>query len=259
MKRVFLMCCLWVVVPATAQEPASQASVGGVFAPAQEKLETILTSEPYSHQQTDQRWLPNEPAQPAKESDLSWLQGLLDWLSKLGKWSQALGVMGKALALLFLALLVWWIVKYRQTWLSWFQSLSLPVKSHAQLSSYALPDEDIWQQLPPKDKLLRELRELLDKGEWLPALSMLYRATLRELVLEHQLPIDKHQTEDECVWLLQTAQHASAKEQHFFAELVALWRASAYGRRVPKDVQVGDYASMYRLVNAWTAIYGGRL
>lgn len=256
--RTWLLAFLLVVsVPAIAQGAADavpNTSAAQHASRAQSKLDDILMSDVYSHRSTITE-------QPTKEesAELSWLQRLLEWLAQLGQWSQALGVLGKTLALALLVAMAWWVVKHRQTWLAWFGQLSLPKLSHsADIQAQPAPQEKPWHSLPPKDQLLTHLRALLEQGNWLVVLALLYQGTLRELGQSHQLPIDKHQTEDECVWLLQTAKSASAKEQAYFAELVALWRASAYGKRIPDGIMSKDYTVIYRLMNAWGAIYGER-
>lgn len=224
----------------------------------QDKLDEILMSEAYSHQSTQTHWVQNQPKE-LKQEDLSWLQDLLEWLAKIGQWSQALGTLGKLLAIAFLLVLGWWIFKNRHIWVVWFAQLSLPqTMNTTQIDSGYLPQENLWQNLPPKEQLLEHLKLILQQGKWLLALAMLYQGTLREFGQSHQLPIGKHQTEDECVWLLKKAKDASPKEQAYFTELVALWRASAYGQRLPDGVALGDYSVIYRLMNAWGAIYGGR-
>lgn len=167
-------------------------------------------------------------------------------------------MVGKGLAVLFLLFLVWWAYRTRQTWLLWFGRLTTArIVSTAEITPQTLPQVPLWQDLPPKDKLASAINVCLAKHEWLSAVSLLYQGTLRELGVVHELPIGKHQTEEECVWLLCHAKHAHPKEMAYFDELVAMWRASAYGRRVPVGVEKGDYASIVKLLNTWQTIYGG--
>lgn len=232
--------------------PSAQATT-----PAQThaKLDQILTDSEYSDSTEYKKWERLTPENPSTSKAPEWLDSLLSWLESL---SGLLGVAGKAVAVLFLAWLLWWAYRTRETWLAWFErSAFFDHKKVAEVDTYTHIETPLWQGLPPKHQLVHAIKAQLAKHEWLSALSLLYQGTLREFGTWHHLPIAKHHTEEECVWLLGRAKHTHPKEMAYFNELVAMWRASAYGRRVPVGIEQGDYASIMRLLDAWQAIYGG--
>lgn len=222
---------------------------------SQQALDALLVSPEYSYSTTTKQWVSNHPAKDSP-ADLSWLQQLFDFLNQLGELSQPLGVLGKVIAIAFLMVMVLLLIKYKALWLPWLSRWSLPKKT-AQATVYQDGQtlSQVWHNLPAKETLVNHLMLKLQQGQWLEVLAMLYQATLREFDITHQLPIDKHQTEDECMWLLSQAKHQHPNEQVFFDTLVALWRACAYGQRLPDGVAVGDYSLLTKLIHTWGVIY----
>lgn len=250
----------------TANQTAGQTPSPPTFSPEQSstQLDDILTSDTYSNKSIRSEWVLKEPKE-TKERDLSWLGRLLETLAEWGEaLSGVVGVFGKTVALIGLALFAYWLYRTRETWLSWLGKLNYGKANPT--AKIALSHKSVrpWDKdLPPKHELMAFLSELLYRHQWLMALSVLYQATLRELGTQHRLPIDKHQTEDECLWLLQRCQDAGDKEQRYFKELVGLWRASAYGKRLPVGVSNQDYSQIRALMQAWQLLYlkgndGGR-
>ncbi len=228
-----------------AQKPTPQNSA--------QQLDKILTSEDYSNKIIKKEWVPNEPLQNTPDSDWSWLGRILEKLAELGG---VLGVVAKALALLFLVAMVYWLYVTRHVWLGWFEKMNVVKQDRSVKITPSSRSVKAWDKdLPPKQELMAFLNALLHRHQWLQALSVLYQATLRELGIQHHLPIDKHQTEDECLWLLARAQDASDKERWYFKELVGLWRASAYGKKLPKGVSNQDYSQIRALMQAWQLLY----
>lgn len=257
MKKWLPMLVLFGVNCAFANAPSAAQSVEQT----QQALDELLMSSEYSHINTTKQWVSDNPVAKEDTADLSWLQQLLDFLYQLGELSQPLGVLGKVLAIVFLLAMVLLLIKYKELWLPWLTRYALP-KTTAQANVYQgnqTPNQS-WHELPAKEHLLQHLTLKLQQGQWLEVLAMLYQATLREFDVTHQLAIDKHQTEDECVWLLRQAKNQHPNEQAYFDTLVALWRACAYGRHLPDGVAVGDYSLLMGLVDKWGVIYlsGGR-
>lgn len=229
-----------------------------------QELSGIITSESYSQTTTQSRWERNKPKQSKEPSKFGewlgkWFEKIFGDVNMTGV-SQGMGVIGKGMALLFLLGLAWWLHKTRQTWLVWLQSFKRPNLSKNSPVAPApvwRPDEMTWTDLPEGSKLVAFLKSLLSQGLWLPALSALYRGTLREMGVRHHLPIDRHQTEDECAWLLAQSE-AGSHEREYFERLIKLWRASAYGQKIPQGVTKGDYGDILELIELWAKLYGQR-
>ncbi len=229
-----------------------------------QELDSIVTSEDYSQTTTNTHWQKNKTAQYYEESDSNqslgkWLESLFGDVNMMAI-SQGLGLIGKSLAILFLLGLLWWLYKTRATWMPWFATFSS--SRHAKTPIVSTPiwqaEEGVWTDLPEAAKLAEFLKSLLAQGLWLPALSALYRGTLKEMGVRHQLPIDRHQTEEECAWLLHQSQ-AGTSERAYFEALITLWRASAYGQKTPQGVAEGDYGDILALIEMWTKLYGQRV
>lgn len=240
--------------PADAKNPSENVK---------QELDDIVTSDTYSQTTTISSWQKNKSNENQEQNRFS--QWLSEWLERIfgdvdmTGVSQGLGVIGKGVALLFLLGLGWWLYKTRQTWMAWFAALSSPTRAKDAITPTPIwqAEEGVWENLPQSAKLEAFLKSLLGQGLWLPALSALYRGTLKEVSMRHHLPIDHHQTEDECVWLLRQSS-AGSSEREFFERLVHLWRASAYGQKIPPSVTRGDYGDILELIEMWAKLYGSR-
>lgn len=219
-------------------------------------LNELITSDEYSTTHHDVSWeRKHEPKayfDDGKDVDLAWLEKLIRGVFGA---SEAVGVLGKTIAILFLVLLAWWLYRTREIWMSWANKLSLPNQQAPKLSHIPHITHDVWADLPQAEELVAYVYALLKKGEYLLALSVLYRGTLRELNAHHALAIDKHQTEDECVWLLSQS-NASPQESTYFRQLVALWRACAYGQKFASRLADGDGQEVHQLTQSWHILYG---
>lgn len=224
------------------------------------ELEQIVMADDYSKVETVSHWERNSVPEERQPSAFEkWLE---KWLGDafgevdLNGVSQGVGLLGKTIALLFLALLVWWLYRTKEVWLSWFSAFKPPTRPHADPTPAPIwrEREVDWVNLPVAHELADFIKSLLAKGLWLPALSALYRGTLRELGVRHQLPIAHHQTENECLWLLAQSP-AGTQERAYFEKLVNLWRVYAYGQQAPKEAHQAD---INELLTLWTHLYGGR-
>ncbi|WP_066800892.1 DUF4129 domain-containing protein [Moraxella oblonga] len=222
-------------------------------------LSDIITDESYSRTIHQTKWVYNDPPKPVSDEhadiDLNWLAKLIQSVFTLSK---HVGVFGKTIAILFLVLLAWWLYRTRDYWLSWVEKLAPIMKKRTpQIDHVPHIAQDVWAELPPTDELVAYVQKLLQKSEYLLALSVLYRGTLRELNAHHALAIDKHQTEDECAWLLAKSP-ASPQESAYFAKLVALWRICAYGQKFAPQLADGNGHQVFELAQSWSALYGQR-
>lgn len=246
----------------TAQ-PTQSVSTNNTTNPSEQvkaELERMVMADDYSKVDTVSRWERNAIPEERKPSAFEkWLE---KWLGDLfGKAdlegaSRGVGMIGKSIALLFLALLMWWLYRTKEVWLSWFSAFKMPLRQHtAPTPAPVWREREVdWVDLPEADKFADFIKSLLAKGLWLPALSALYRGTLRELGVRHQLAIDHHQTENECLWLLAQSR-AGTDERVYFEKLVNLWRVCAYGQESPKEMHQADIKELLVL---WMSLYGGR-
>lgn len=223
-----------------------------------QQFNDFLLSDTYSHKNTEGFWR----AKHQKESKeprsvdyekvgrwLEWLEPFFKWLGKLDGAVEGLSFLLKiVLVSALLGVIFWLFSHFGDVVVAVAQKLSsrratINAKRHAYRPSEKLPDID---------ELMELIGQFIRQGEYLKALSLLYRGSLRQLELVHDLPITDSQTEAQCQALLATARHRSQAEVAFFDELVAVWQLSAYGRRVPKEPSVVE-----RLFGVWQTLYVG--
>lgn len=173
--------------------------------------------------------------------------------------AEIVGLIVKIMALMALLAGIVWVVKNADTWLAWFQGSkgrrrqSLPNADIA--SHYRQAFAPIWQGLPEKSQLTAFVKEAVAKGDWLLALSTLYRGTLREIVDIYDLPITRATTERQGEWLLQK-QNAQPQETQFFQQLVEIWAKVAYGQQRPNHEQVSAFSQIInQLATTWDSLY----
>lgn len=221
------------------------------------RLDAMLTAPDYSDAKEEKRWQAKNPKPEPEvpDIDVDWLVSLVDFFRTIGK---NIGVVAKILAVGFLLAMAWLAYRTRKIWLRWFSNVMLRSTSTQAVVKQTViaPDIPLWAHLPKKDKFTAHLHVLLAQGQWLQVLSLLYQGTLREISQRHTLPINQGDTEDSCVWLLAHAKSANPKEQAYFGELVSLWRASAYGQKIPEGIATSDYSGIRRLIQIWGEIYG---
>lgn len=219
-----------------------------------QKFSDFLLSDTYSHKSTEGFWQPKHKKEPESVDYekvgkwLEWLEPFFRWLGKLDGVVEGLSFVLKVLLVSALLAVIWWLYRHRDVFVAVAQKLSshkatISTKQHTYRPSEKLPDPD---------ELIVLIGQFIQQGEYLKALSLLYRGSLRQLELVHELPITDSQTEAQCQALLRTARHRTQAEVQFFDELVAVWQLSAYGRRVPKEPSV-----VIRLFDAWQTLYVG--
>jgi len=90
--------------------------------------------------------------------------------------------------------------------------------------------------------------DLVVRGKLRDALSLLYRGALISLMHTHHVPLGEGHTEGDCMRAARAVLPAEAAQ--YFAALVDIWQATAYGGRVPDPEDVAD------LARAWGAHFG---
>lgn len=91
----------------------------------------------------------------------------------------------------------------------------------------------------------QKAQALWNKGSHRDALSLLYRATLAELVTRYWVEFPDSATEGECLALAR--EQAPAEAADYLADLTLQWQLLAYAHRQPDDAEI------QRLCNLWVA------
>lgn len=118
-------------------------------------------------------------------------------------------VLVKALFIIALMVLVFYIFKHRQLFLSWIKDFSSRPQSIS-VSDYQ--DAYLyqgWEKLPAHDKVATVVNQLRTQGHYLSASSILYRASLRWLNTAQQLNIKPATTEMKCLQLMADIEKAN--------------------------------------------------
>lgn len=249
--RRMVQVCLMVIMLACASVGATEQDPQRFFDNAQARL----VGDGYSDTTTHSEWKRKVQPLPQSTSQRDWSK-YFGWLDGLQGMSQSLGVMGKTiLVLLLLACFVLFFVylyRYKDKIAS---VLAKPMKpKSATITSNFRPDDGI-DDLPDHDDIAGLARGLIEQGNYVEALSLLYRGSLRMMSLRHQFVIGRGRTEEECEWLLELAKTAKPNEKRFFEMLVALWQKSAYGSKSAKSSVRRD--EVVALLDTWQTVWGG--
>ena len=92
-------------------------------------------------------------------------------------------------------------------------------------------------------------RALWQAGRQRAALALLYRASVERLAQQLGKALPPGATEAEC---LRRARGLAETPRGVFGQVVRVWQAAAYGRRLP------DGAALEGLLATWSRDFGGR-
>ncbi len=232
--------------PACAAEPASAPTRQQVNA----ELDTLRADPDLAGTQKQKtlRFKETKPAEKKKPAPdernpfLLWLRDFSRWMTEAGR------LVVWVLAALAVALV---IVGLRH----WVRVRAGAVKgSGAKLPSH-VRDLDIRPESLP-EHIGAAAAALWQRGEHRPALSLLYRGALSQLVHQHAVPIRAASTEGECVALAAT--RLPPERSAFFGRLVQAWQLAVYGARLPESSSVlalcADFDSQFRAAPAQRAL-----
>ena len=179
-----------------------------------------------------------KPKQTEPDPFLAWLRGFARWMTEAGR--VIVWVLGALAVALFLVGLRHW-VRVRAS------SVNGP---RAALPSHVRELDIRPESLP--DNIGAAAAALWHKGEHRPALSLLYRGALSQLVHRHAVPIRAASTEGECVALAAT--RLAPERSAFFGRLVQAWQLAVYGGRLPDAGSVlalcADFDTQFRAAPA---------
>ena len=105
---------------------------------------------------------------------------------------------------------------------------------------------DISEETMPDD-IAGEAEKLLKAGEIRAAVSLLYRASLFELLKKHEVDLHESFTENDCLRAVKKG--APQKLASYFSELTDIWLMLAYAHQHPSESCVVD------LCRDWTPLF----
>jgi hypothetical protein len=195
------------------------------------EIAQVLKAPEFPHERRVMRWQRRAPELPevrTQRVDLSWLEAIGYAFAKFSEAALWIG----AAALVVLGL--WWAAR------------RMPREASAPRAAYRAPATLFGMALAPETlpaDLPGAVRALLAAGKLREALALLYRGTLSALVHAHGVPLRASDTEGEA--LARVRARAEARTARDFAELVALWQAAAYARRLPAPTDVERLVEAY--------------
>lgn len=203
-------------------EPASV--LGELDGDLQEQIDTILEHEEFGWDEPSTVWQRRQPAENAPPI-LGFLGSLLGQLAEVLLWIAALSALG------FLLL---WLARASRV-------ASLPQSAPARELPTELMGFDVRPESLP-DNVQGAARALLEAGNRIEALSLLYRAALARLVHGYQLTLEDGATENDCV----RAVRAASGPTRWFESLTRAWQSEAYAHRPLQVEAIGE------LIDEWT-------
>ena len=211
--------------------PAPEAFARPAGKDPRAEIAEVLKAPEFPHERQVMRWQRRAPELPevdAKGVDLSWLQAIGYAFAKFSEAALWLA------AAVLLALGAWWAARRMPREAA---APRRPYRAPAALFGMALAPESLPADLPGA------ARALVAAGRLREALALLYRGTLSALVHGHGIPLRESDTEGEALGRVQA--RAEAHVAHDFTELVALWQAAAYARRLPSPAEIERLAEAY--------------
>lgn len=104
---------------------------------------------------------------------------------------------------------------------------------------------DVRQGQLPND-IEAECNKFIEKGDYRECLSLLYRATITNLLNQHRVPFNSSNTELECLAISQA--HSSDRVYKYFSSVTLSWRKLAYGHIAPTRAIVEELCRDWNIV-----------
>lgn len=216
---------------------------------AQAAIKEVMQQSEFSRKEVRRniKWEENE------EFDSEFWEKFFDSLRDFKGFIAAANLLEVLLWLAFLALIAFVIYRYRH----WLAAQFVRIKPPAAVREkpVTLFGMDVTHESLPQD-ISQSAVTLLQAGDVRPALALLYRASLFQLI-QHGVDIHEGHTESECVQLMRehpsvtvSAKDAfSATQMQHFAQLTRVWQQLAYGHIQP------DHALVHQLCNEWNSCW----
>lgn len=216
-----------------------------------QQFDNELLSDKYSEITTTKHWEKQDTQVSERDydPDLSWLDKLLEAFGEMMEGLlPLLSALVKGLLILALLWFFYWLFQKRGEIGNWMNERLPTGKSKINHQTRQKYQET---PLADDDELTRQIKQAIFNKQFVLALSLLYRSSLRAMAIDHELPIKKSDTELACQKLLANAKHTHQDELLYFNRLVLLWQISAYGERLPNDVD----NQLAELFSDWQRIY----
>jgi hypothetical protein len=198
-------------------------------------VKEVLADPVFGREVEEMRWQArseNEKKKPAPE----WLKPFLNFVEFM---SQVLRGLVWVAALLLAAVLIYLVIRYRESWL----------RPGRQAPPDFLFGLDVRPESLPAD-VVAAARAALAAGRIEEALSLLYRGSLVVLIHRWQVDFRAGDTEEDC--LRRALSRIDGNAHGYFGELLAAWRSAAYAHRPP------DRPAMENLCASWARHFGGQ-
>jgi hypothetical protein len=236
-----------------AADNANSSAVG-----IRQDLVRIITSADYAESKAIKSWQRIEKPASTKEREPNWLAKLLKWLfGSQGDSGMAafFSLLLKGLLVLALLAFIVWVARragYLQGWVGTMQSRLSRSSRIEQYDPESLSQR--WQALPAHEQIPAAVAEYLQQGELTAAASILYRGSLRWLMLSQQLTIAPAMTEKQC--LAQIKQLNESGQHHYISGIIQLWVQAAYNSAadIPSGVALASPNRAHNAVDLATQI-----
>lgn len=235
-QKTSALAVLLLAIPLLTMPPApAQAADTQAIDKAQAKtlIQEISSRPEFGEEKTRVVW--RKIAKDTEPTKGNWLlqlrKNLGEWFAWLADVLPILATFLKTLLILAAAgLIVWLLLRYTH-WLDWLgtgggrhkRKQRKPTSLFGlELSKASLPDDIAGTALA-----------LLEQGRVRAALSLLFRASLSQLIHHNDLPISDSATEGECLRLVE--RHRPASEVDYFRRLTRVWLLLAYAHEPPSN------------------------
>ncbi|MBS9780708.1 MAG: hypothetical protein KGV51_08790 [Moraxellaceae bacterium] len=222
---------------------------------SKQQLADILTSSDYSDRHEIQVPKPKDP--PDIDMETSWIKKLLDLLfdHKIPDVTLDLIVIGlKGLAVLTLVLITVWIIKNSDSFIGWIEKQSWRKNKKYQVKIDDYQQAHLaqgWEGLPPHQQISQVVKQLILEGNYLPAMSILYRGSLRWLNDTNCLLISPAETELQCIEHIHKVQQNQFLNKHsgqYICQIIQAWIPIAYQGQTTANQQ-----NLLQITDAWQA------
>lgn len=195
-------------------------------------LARIITSEDYANSEEITSWELIEKPDSECNDDLSWLESLLinNDFGNNRDTVAAFSLLLKVLLIGALIAFIIWVLRRAGYLVGWAERINKHTgrRSSSQLHQQAGQHQG-WEELPSHEKIPDLVKQYLIEGKITQAASVLYRGSLRWLVVSEHLPIAAANTEQQCLaQIQQLAQFEHSKPHVFIREIIRLWVQTAY-------------------------------
>lgn len=219
-------------------------------------LVAIITSDDYATAKEVESWEPMLKPRDNDKEDLGWLEKLLRFLLDNQSDSEStIAIVSMLLKVLLVAALIAFIIwvarraGYLEGWAQRIKSLS-PRRSTVE-SMESSPIAQGWEQIPSHERLPSVANQYLDKGDITAAASLIYRGSLRWLVMMQQLDIAPATTEMRCLTQIQQLNHLDPQHD-FIIRVIHLWIETAYDERRRETGTESLESQLRHVVSLWS-------